>query len=721
MGDATRTPLAQHDAEAYHAAVALLTLGVPLFIGRPDAEMSSGYKVPKQWESTRADPEVLELWRPGDALCAVTGSRTVAYGLDVIDIDPRNGGDESMAAALAAGVIPTVYARSVTPSGGEHLWIKALDVAKGGNLLGPGLDVQAGKADGTGRGFVFLPPTERVSKADGKRYAYAWDGRLPDVEHIRAEYTSDDSGIAVRERITLKRAEREARNRAVTPAVDIHPDDPFEVVRREFSRTEAAAYFTPRYESFRNMRTPEDHGFNAALFELSLMLGHFVPEFMSYAKAESVVFEAAVHNRSVEFQGESGVRKTIESGMTKGMREPYALRRRRDRESDDEPEVDPAIATAEASEELIDPVDVLLGEMLDVDQMEALPNPEPLINGLLDLDTVAWLIGKSGSYKSFVALDMAACIARGEPWHGHAVRQGTTVYVVAEGARGMKLRMQAWQREHGSMKGVVFLPRPVQVKNREAWAILVEACRRIGPVMIALDTQARVTVGMNENDNSEMGVFIHAADQLRRATGACVLVVHHIGRNGTDARGASAIDGAQDHELRIERTADRRITVHNDKQKDQDDSETIRLGLERVDMGTDPATGRDLSSLVVCDLDENLFDAVAEARSKEIGYRLAFVDSAIKNFDGVGGTKAEIRSMFKAHPALAHLSEKSKDAEWYPVWRWMWQNNRIKIIETDIGKRLAFRRLSEMDDSDVENAAPPPLDGLETLLSSTDL
>lgn len=244
------------------------------------------------------------------------------------------------------------------------------------------------------------------------------------------------------------------------------------------------------------------------------------------------------------------------------------------------------------------PAERLRAEFLTADQVASRPNPVPLINGLLDLSSLAWLIGKSGSYKSFVALDMAGHVAAGRDWMGRRVHQGTVVYIVAEGVEGTTLRVRAWKERKGELHGVYFLPRPVQAAGPE-WQTLIEACVLMSPCMIVIDTQARVTVGMEENSNTEMGVFIEQVEAMKRATGACILVVHHIGRNGEDARGASAIDGAQGTELRMKRTADLHATLVMDKQKDMADTETIDMDMSIIDLGVDENTGRKLSSLII--------------------------------------------------------------------------------------------------------------------------
>lgn len=332
------------------------------------------------------------------------------------------------------------------------------------------------------------------------------------------------------------------------------------------------------------------------------------------------------------------------------------------------------------SGQVIDPVDALLAEMLDVEQLRNIAPPQPLINGILDLDTTAWLIGSSGSYKSFVALDFAAHVGLGRTWRGHDVRQGDVVYIVAEGARGMRLRVDAWEREHGPMKGVRFLPRPVQAHDAYGWAVLVEACRRLRPAFVVIDTQARVTLGLEENSNTDMGRYVAAVDAIKAATGACVLTVHHTGRNGKDARGASALDGAQDAELKIEKAGQYSVKLIMDKQKDQAEGEPILLRLKRSEGGTDPTTGRDLSSLVV---DHATAPVLGEPVSdQDIGRRRALglfrVVYGLLPTGGEGLQRSEIRALFYAIPEIAELpGADSRRKAWVRAWAFLLGRGRV--------------------------------------------
>ncbi len=160
----------------------LIRLGVPIFVAERAADFphggtgDTGYYLPSGWQETRPDESVLDTYRDGDALCAVMG-----HVYDVLDTDPRNGGDDSfneLCDALA-GDTPLSYGSVTTPSGGWHDWIATLGIGKHTDFWKSagwnGLDLQGGRPDGSSVGSVFIPPTERRSKVDGEVYAYQWD------------------------------------------------------------------------------------------------------------------------------------------------------------------------------------------------------------------------------------------------------------------------------------------------------------------------------------------------------------------------------------------------------------------------------------------------------------------------------------------------------------------------------------------------------------------
>ncbi|MHA6760070.1 AAA family ATPase [Streptacidiphilus sp. PAMC 29251] len=302
----------------------------------------------------------------------------------------------------------------------------------------------------------------------------------------------------------------------------------------------------------------------------------------------------------------------------------------------------------------VDPVDALLAELLDSEGLDDLPDPEPLIQGVLTLNTLDRINGEPASGKSLVALDMAGCIGTGTPWHGQPVTKGPVVYIVAEGAEGFKLRKQAWEQHHGKrMTGVRFLPRPLQVMGQE-WAAYTEVCKRLGAVFVVLDTQRRVTVGVTENDNTELGAVIERLDDLRRATGACVMLVHHTPKGGEGGSGGGAVMGALNTEFMMtkKKNGTTRYVLENTKEKDGPEGTSKTFVLEVVTLSAngdsrDPFCPPPHTSVVLVQEDADTAQETQDLLPDlELGSQRKLVEIFHRLWaDGNGATKAEAKSV----------------------------------------------------------------------------
>jgi hypothetical protein len=195
--------LAAEDVNALGVARTLVTAGVPVFVASPCdcppgklrwPTCKTGYHLPAKWQTTTTSGNQVDRWKPGWALCAVMG-----HVCDLVDVDPRNGGDATAQALKAAGSWPRSYGRAATPSGGTHDLVAPLHVGSHDGVQ-PGLDVKGGRPDGTGRGFAFIAPTRKPSKVTGERLPYRWleEPDLSDTE-------GDDTGAHLAELVDQAR------------------------------------------------------------------------------------------------------------------------------------------------------------------------------------------------------------------------------------------------------------------------------------------------------------------------------------------------------------------------------------------------------------------------------------------------------------------------------------------------------------------------------------
>lgn len=218
----------------------------------------------------------------------------------------------------------------------------------------------------------------------------------------------------------------------------------------------------------------------------------------------------------------------------------------------------------------------------DEAEQDTLPEPTWLIKDMLPADSVALLYGPPGSWKSFLALDIALTLSSGIARYGAPERSPVdTVYVAAEGARGIvRLRRPAWRMAHHIDRPLPFYAidtMPTFSHAADAIA-LIEAikARGLSPRLLVIDTVARAMAGMNENDAQDVGEFIEALDMLKRALGCTVLAIHHSGKDhDRGARGSSAFLGGVDTMLEVKaHHASRALALHVRKQKDADEAET---------------------------------------------------------------------------------------------------------------------------------------------------
>lgn len=554
---------------------------------------------------------------------AADSSHIVAFGAD-LDIEgpghkmaksPRPGSEDELRSILAGAGAPEPTAWVHSGGGRYAFWKLAEPLDLTSDPLG-GLTTAAGVsselhaaiiAEAAGRGFK-IDNTRDLARVYRLPGTHNRKGSLPFI--ARALYTVGPRVTLAGLRGGLKMPSSTASDILSDSKVsDGVSDRPASVLFRDdagveletrlaqpvrdFTVAEAKAYCDPFVMALMNAADGE---INVRLNDAAVAMAHFGREFWTREQAETVLntaLSATVYDGATwkaddtirsayaaaeagqgDAEGDAGGGAWWRAVLVRDAR-PSAV------------EVDYAAVAAGVGD---DDVDALLAEMLGPEELIAQRPPRHLVRGLLTFDSESWLIGEPGSKKSFVALDIAAHVALGMPWQGRKVTQAPVVLIVAEGAGGIGKRVDAWTRTYGQgLTKDVFrvLPRPVQAKDPVAWAVLVKACERIGAGMVVIDTQARVTVGLEENSATDMGMYVNAARAIRQATRACVLTVHHTGRRGGDARGSSAIDGAQDTELKIKPVRKSYALLTTEKQKDIEPADPIKIKFSAVGLGLD--------------------------------------------------------------------------------------------------------------------------------------
>lgn len=84
-----------------------------------------------------------------------------------------------------------------------------------------------------------------------------------------------------------------------------------------------------------------------------------------------------------------------------------------------------------------------LGAWSPMPSLQRAADAKWLVDGVLPAGGITWLVAAPESFKTFVALDLAATVARGGDWHGRKVKAATSLYVAAEGAGNIHVRRAA--------------------------------------------------------------------------------------------------------------------------------------------------------------------------------------------------------------------------------------------------------------------------------------
>jgi AAA domain len=228
-------------------------------------------------------------------------------------------------------------------------------------------------------------------------------------------------------------------------------------------------------------------------------------------------------------------------------------------------------------------------------EVESMPPPSWLVQHYLESGQLSVVFGNYGSFKSFIVLDWAMCIATGQAWLGkYAVDQGPVVYVAGEGIGGMGRRTRAWKKAHGfeGSANIFLIGDAPQLLHPGDVVDLMARLRTLpeAPRLLVLDTLARSMVGGEENSSKDMGIAVAAADLLRKEFGCHVLIVHHSPTGVKKTRGSNALPGAVNNMVLIERDEDNRerVIVRVDKQKEAREVDPLHLRAEVIPLSDDP-------------------------------------------------------------------------------------------------------------------------------------
>ncbi len=281
-------------------------------------------------------------------------------------------------------------------------------------------------------------------------------------------------------------------------------------------------------------------------------------------------------------------------------------------------------------------------------------HPEWIIRNWLPKGGVVALVGESGSFKTYVAVNMLGCKATGTPWAG---REGFAGYPVGEAApvamfagempkgvlRRIHIDIEGNKRDRALVKKHLLFVKTVYALNRPdglaGMAMEIEK-HGIRPAIIAVDT-FNLALDGNEDTSEEVKKALAGARALAEMFDAVVVIVDHTGHGDqTRARGSSAKKANEDGVILCKRDG-KGDTVTLTQGKNREGAEEdfkVSLKSQKVQTGTHPDTGEPITELWFEAVAPKTKSATAEpVFSKDAGKWALYDAAAKKHLDSHAG------------------------------------------------------------------------------------
>lgn len=321
-------------------------------------------------------------------------------------------------------------------------------------------------------------------------------------------------------------------------------------------------------------------------------------------------------------------------------------------------------------------------QLLSIDELDAASKRVTwTIKHVLPADSIGVMFGAPGTFKSFIALDMALHIAHGMPWLGKRTKQGPVIYLAAEGGTGLMKRIRAWHAMHGrTWEAIDFRVIAVPVMlNSNAMAV-TEAARAVGltPTLVVVDTKSQTDEG-EENSSTDTANYFRQLGVCFRALWNCtVLVIHHSGHSATERpRGSSAILGNVDFMYGVFRDEKEMLaTLECVRQKDVELFAPANFAMNSHDLGRDE-DGDPINSLVAVQIGttEQLISTLSnEAKAGRKSGNSLLMALAVS-----GQPEKELRNLF--YSELEGKDTEARRKAYFRARRWAIENGLLDIAD----------------------------------------
>lgn len=308
------------------------------------------------------------------------------------------------------------------------------------------------------------------------------------------------------------------------------------------------------------------------------------------------------------------------------------------------------------------------------DYADNVQDPTWLIPGLLPAHGIGMMYGESGSFKSFLALDMALSLAFGIPgqWNAPPVKNDV-LFLAGEGpVATAKKRWPAWMEwqniEFRNDHRFFIMPTVPLYTDSTAWEnVKLDLSDLKGkPSLIVIDTMTRLITGLDENSAKDASMVTKFMEQLARYYECFVLAIHHTGKDqNKGARGSSAFYANMDTVIST-RLKQGGTELRVKKQKDADVSEEISY-----------FAVKEIAQSIVLERTAELADMNPKKQTSR--YSWASVEEVVAVLQGLGGETSDgvlFQEISSKHGSIDNLMVREQ----------LYKNDALTFLRPEKGK-----------------------------------
>lgn len=217
----------------------------------------------------------------------------------------------------------------------------------------------------------------------------------------------------------------------------------------------------------------------------------------------------------------------------------------------------------------------------------ALPDVNYLVYGAIGAGDIGMIYGDAAAGKTYLAIDLAVCLAAGVPWMGRWQVPGPckVLYFISEGRKKFFRRILAavngmgargydvnsvYQLVNSNLIVCTEVPQLFAADAERHAANYVEFWRGQGAPKIDIlfiDTLHRASVGGDENSSRDAGIVVEAITTMQTQMNCAAVSVHHANKGG-GYRGSTAYRGNVDFVFKVEGTHREPRKLEIDKMRD---------------------------------------------------------------------------------------------------------------------------------------------------------